>query len=105
MAEETQIISSEDSEPVPEENISAETLMAAGDALSKSMLFTLRRDYLYGSVFEEGFVHYFLRPLRNNKILPFSSWNKSANPLMDHPRNISEQFRPRWQLVMIPAIG
>ena len=56
MAEETQIISSEDSEPVPEENISAETLMAAGDALSKSMLFTLRRDYLYGSVFEEGFV-------------------------------------------------
>ncbi|NQU30492.1 MAG: ATP-binding protein [Anaerolineae bacterium] len=56
MAEETQIISSEDSKPVPEENISAETLMAAGDALSKSMLFTLRRDYLYSSVFEEEFV-------------------------------------------------
>ena len=56
MADETQIIPSEDATPVPDKPIDAETLMAAGDALSKSMLFTLRRDYLDESVLEDEFV-------------------------------------------------
>ncbi|MBT3190457.1 MAG: ATP-binding protein [Anaerolineae bacterium] len=56
MTEETQIVPSEENHPAPEENLNAETLMAAGDALSKSMLFTLRRDYLNSPVLDEEFI-------------------------------------------------
>ena len=44
MAEENQIIPAEAPRHDPDARIDAETLMAAGDALSKSMLFALRRE-------------------------------------------------------------
>jgi hypothetical protein len=52
MTDKTTIQPAPQAPSVPVGRPSAETLMLAGDALSKSLLFTLERDYLDGPVFE-----------------------------------------------------
>jgi len=53
MTDESQIISTEYDQP---EDLTPEMLMEAGDALSKSLLFALGRDYLDGPIFSEDYV-------------------------------------------------
>ena len=56
MSEETTIQPVSGPLPAPVQKPSAEMLMQAGDALSKSLLFALERDYLDGPVFENNYV-------------------------------------------------
>ncbi|MBU0512271.1 MAG: hypothetical protein KJ638_11310, partial [Chloroflexi bacterium] len=86
MAEETRIILSEDATPVPEANIDAEMLMAAGDALSRSMLFALRRDYLDGPVFEQEFVQLLPEKPPQQQDIAFLELEQVGKPVDESPQ-------------------
>jgi hypothetical protein len=55
MAPETEIINPEERE-LSSQTFTSEMLMQAGDALSKSLLFAIGREYLDGPVFDNGYV-------------------------------------------------
>jgi len=114
MAEETQIIPSEDANPVPDESINAETLMAAGDALSKSMLFTLRRDYLDDSVFENELVQLLPDMPPQEQDIAFFELEQVGKPVNENPQEFIKAIQttlaachdPRYRLVfMISSDG
>ena len=56
MEEETDIITFEEASPVNQPAVDVDSLLLAGDTLSRSMLFALRRDYLDEPVFEQKMV-------------------------------------------------
>jgi hypothetical protein len=85
MAEETRIIPDEDPLPEPEATFDAETLMAAGDALSRSMLFTLRRDYLDDKVFENGLVQLMPDVLPDQQDIAFLELEQVGKPVEVNP--------------------
>ena len=109
MAEETQITPRKGSLPDSAANIEAETLMAAGDALSKSMLFALRRDYLNGHVFENDFVQLLPDTPPQQQDIAFFEVEQVGKPVESTPQEYLAAIQttlaachdPRYRLVFL----
>lgn len=109
MAEETQITPQEEYIPESSENLDAETLMAAGDALSKSMLFTLRRDYLDEAVLEEDLVQLIPDVPPQDLDIAFIELEQVGKPVEDSSREYLKAIQttlaachdPRYRLVFL----
>ncbi len=109
MAEETNVIPAEEQRPVLSRQISAETLMLAGDALSKSLLFTLGRDYLDGPVFEKGYVRLLDDDLPQQQDLAFLELEQVGKPVVEATKEYFKAIQttlaachdPRYALIFI----
>ncbi|MBN2117114.1 MAG: ATP-binding protein [Anaerolineales bacterium] len=85
MAEEKQLIPADEPESGMAEIPSAETLMLAGDALSKSLLFTLGRDYLDGPVFENDSLRLIPFDAPQQQDLAFLEIEQVGKPVTEKP--------------------
>ncbi len=109
MTEETRIIPAEENQPAPEENLNAETLMAAGDALSKSMLFTLRRDYLNSPVLDEEFVQLLPETPPQQQDIAFLELERVGKLINESPQEYIQAIQttlaachdPRYRLIFL----
>lgn len=109
MTEEIQIIPAEENEAVPSENLNAETLMAAGDALSKSMLFTLRRDYLNSPVLDEEFVQLLPETPPQQQDIAFLELEQVGKQINESPQEYIQAIQttlaachdPRYRLIFL----
>ncbi|MBN1305909.1 MAG: ATP-binding protein [Anaerolineales bacterium] len=109
MAEETQIIPPENAGPVPDEPLNAETLIAAGEALSKSMMFALRRDYLDHPVFDEKFVQLLPETPPQQQDIAFLELEQVGKPVSESPGeylkaiqvSLAASHDPRYRLIFI----
>jgi hypothetical protein len=109
MAEKTEIQPAPQAPPVPQDGLSAETLMQAGDALSKSLLFTLERNYLDAPVFDNRSIRMVPEKPMPQPDLAFLEVEQVGKPVGDAGR---EYFRaiqttlgachdPRYSLVFL----
>jgi hypothetical protein len=109
MAEETQMIPADEPAPGAGEVPSAETLMMAGDALSKSLLFTLSRDYLDGPVFENDSLRLVPFDVPQQQDLAFLEIEQVGKPVTENPKEYFTAIQttlaachdPRYTMVFV----
>jgi hypothetical protein len=110
MTNETEIMKPEEGALSPE-IFTSEMLMQAGDALSKSLLFALGREYLEGSVFQNGYVRLGATSSPETPDLAFLELEQIGKPVNE---NIAEYFTaiqtslaschdPRYNLIFLVA--
>ncbi|MBI9051140.1 MAG: ATP-binding protein [Anaerolineaceae bacterium] len=108
MTDETGLIPTE-SDDVPAQNLSAETLMAAGDVLSSSLTFALRRDYLDGPIFDENYVQLLTDIFPQQQDIAFLEVEQVGKPLGDNTHEYFQAIQttlaachdPRYRLVFL----
>ncbi len=94
---------------VPRQKPSAETLMQAGDVLSKSLLFALERDYLDGPVFENNYVRLLPGDATVQADLAFLEVEQVGKPVNDTGQEYFKAIQttlaachdPRYSLVFV----
>ncbi len=109
MADDTQIIPGEEPLASQSEGLDAETLIAAGDALSKSMLFALRRDYLNGRVFENDTIQLLPGRAPGQQDIAFFEVEQIGRPVEQNSHEYLRAIQttlaachdPRYQLVFL----
>jgi hypothetical protein len=109
MTKETMIEPVPESVPAPDQKPSAEMLMQAGDALSKSLLFALERDYLDGPVFENNYVRLLPGEQAGQADLAFLEVEQVGKPVNDTGQEYFKAIQttlaachdPRYSLVFV----
>jgi hypothetical protein len=109
MSGETNIVPAEGTIPQSERGLDAETLIAAGDALSKTMLFAIRRDYLDGPVVENETIQLLEDQILQQQDISFLELEQVGMPVDEFHQEYMNAIRttlaachdPRYRLVFI----
>jgi hypothetical protein len=97
MTDKTEIQPAPKAPPVSNAVPTAETLMQAGDALSKSLLFTLERDYLDTPVFDNGSMRMVPEANHPSLDLAFLEVEQVGSRSRKKAGTTSAPSRPRWE--------
>ena len=111
MSEKTTIQPAHQAHPILDAVPTAETLMQAGDALSKSLLFTLERDYLDTPVFDNGLMRMVPETNLPPPDLAFLEVEQVGKPVKEESRDYFRAIQttlgachdPRFSLLFIIA--
>jgi Cdc6-like AAA superfamily ATPase len=109
MSDESRILRVDSENEMDEENLSAETLIAAGDALSSSLMFALRREYLDGPVLDNNYIQLLAEPPYTQQEIAFLKVEQIGQSADSNPQEYHYAIQttlaachdPRYRLIFL----